>query len=868
MLSYKLLQAKNNTDNFQEIEIQDFYITDNKTFIGGYVDNSYNIYNNKTVFLWVKNVLNETCNNMNLIEFNLFSEQVQLQGKVSFATQLPIYTETVYNLNDNSYKSFKYVKYRGYIITNEVPYGLNTLQTDNTYVLPNTTPIVQNIQALLKQVTDLDKSITLLNDYVYIENGKFEYKGQTYTDNEDFYLLSNLKNQKIIASDGTELTINIFDEGKWNNKTKVTVPLFKDTDIIKINTILRVNDNYYNSINGLNFYSKITSNGFINSNQALYYQSYKKEETVCEIYMDVDVNKQYIIYNNERYYAKEDFYYAIINNEQYNHIILTKEIAIINSIECYKSFYNGNGIVYVCKDDMSKGFLSQTDLNLSTTSWNEISVFNLPSITIDETIYPIFPDSDSLTVNELKKGQIILLKLNNEASIVYTLLTSNLNEQEIVNCTENFFNDVNNNLYWFYYNNLPTYNFNINNNKYYTSISDFSSFENDNEIDDDIFGGTEISFVKNNNFYKIALPISINLSTNQNQEELISNDLFDKEKESSINDIIDMEKDIYYPCINNGNNKCNYKQDLTLCNSLIFNLHFRTRDLETWEIDENKNWFVSDNYDNFNINRSDLLGFLKFNDKDVFYQKNKLKKSFLRLSFYDSPNPSNQNLLYYSTVFINERNLYNKYIKNINTIDSQTFYNILTNTTTSNISVNTEYENKNNLTEDKRLSCQMQVDNMFQTTSSSDGYYIYLYRDFSLPFESRSIYMKAEFNHAGIGKTLQFMLPRKFSCNGQQISHLTLTKAVLNNNTEYEVSSLMPNTLLDNKNNEFFIQSDIDDNLNNFSSGFEIQDIYYQQYIEFKIIYDEINNRYCYYLPFNSYVDNNMILNLFELKLK
>lgn len=407
MLSYKLLQAKNNTDNFQEIEIQDFYITDNKTFIGGYVDNSYNIYNNKTVFLWVKNVLNETCNNMNLIEFNLFSEQVQLQGKVSFATQLPIYTETVYNLNDNSYKSFKYVKYRGYIITNEVPYGLNTLQTDNTYVLPNTTPIVQNIQALLKQVTDLDKSITLLNDYVYIENGKFEYKGQTYTDNEDFYLLSNLKNQKIIASDGTELTINIFDEGKWNNKTKVTVPLFKDTDIIKINTILRVNDNYYNSINGLNFYSKITSNGFINSNQALYYQSYKKEETVCEIYMDVDVNKQYIIYNNERYYAKEDFYYAIINNEQYNHIILTKEIAIINSIECYKSFYNGNGIVYVCKDDMSKGFLSQTDLNLSTTSWNEISVFNLPSITIDETIYPIFPDSDSLTVNELKKGQII-----------------------------------------------------------------------------------------------------------------------------------------------------------------------------------------------------------------------------------------------------------------------------------------------------------------------------------------------------------------------------------------------------------------------------------------------------------------------------
>ena len=40
----------------------------------------------------------------------------------------------------------------------------------------------------------------------------------------------------------------------------------------------------------------------------------------------------------------------------------------------------------------------------------------------------------------------------------------------------------------------------------------------------------------------------------------------------------------------------------------------------------------------------DLLYFLNFTNEDVFYQKQKIGKSFLRLSFFDSPNPQNQNL--------------------------------------------------------------------------------------------------------------------------------------------------------------------------------------------------------------------------------
>lgn len=65
--------------------------------------------------------------------------------------------------------------------------------------------------------------------------------------------------------------------------------------------------------------------------------------------------------------------------------------------------------------------------------------------------------------------------------------------------------------------------------------------------------------------------------------------------------------------------------------------------------------------------QSDLLSFLGFSNDDVKYQKSKLKKTFLRISFYDSDNIGNQNLLHSSTIFLDSGNLFAKYIKNINT---------------------------------------------------------------------------------------------------------------------------------------------------------------------------------------------------------
>ena len=62
------------------------------------------------------------------------------------------------------------------------------------------------------------------------------------------------------------------------------------------------------------------------------------------------------------------------------------------------------------------------------------------------------------------------------------------------------------------------------------------------------------------------------------------------------------------------------------------------------------------------MEQSDLLGLMHFDNNDVFYQKSRISKSFLRLSFYDSTDPQKQSLLATSTVFMNENSLYKKYI--------------------------------------------------------------------------------------------------------------------------------------------------------------------------------------------------------------
>ena len=261
----------------------------------------------------------------------------------------------------------------------------------------------------------------------------------------------------------------------------------------------------------------------------------------------------------------------------------------------------------------------------------------------------------------------------------------------------------------------------------------------------------------------VPIPLSNSFETNLYQSDLLQEYFVEEEKRKAINKIVDLEKDVYYPVIKDDNGFSDVY-------TLKFNLHFREHRGDNWLVDGNSFWNgVKQEKSGISIDNqitgdgvSDLLCFLDFNNNDIRYQKNKLKKSFLRLSFYDSMNPANQNMLGYSTIFLDSGNLFSKYVRYFETdgykmigYDKNNYgiYNI-DNNAKKGIRVDREYS----FDEEHRLSSQFVVKNKTTSTASSEGFYLYLWKDNEsvLP---QDLYMKVEFNHAGYGRTIPFMMP-------------------------------------------------------------------------------------------------------------
>lgn len=221
--------------------------------------------------------------------------------------------------------------------------------------------------------------------------------------------------------------------------------------------------------------------------------------------------------------------------------------------------------------------------------------------------------------------------------------------------------------------------------------------------------------------------------------------------------------------------------------------------------------------------QSDLLSYLGFTNDDVKYQKSKLKKSFLRISFYDSDNIGNQNLLHTATIFLDGGELCAKYIKNIDTedtykikfgfndtnnkimyssneiIDGKTYRNLSSENQAKciingelmaiigassipvsdsktiydkcgvrvnrepmrNSAINKNKDFSDNIDELERLRCssQIKVCDKYSSKRSSEGFYFYTYKNNDNGVFPSDIYMRVEFNHAGYGRTIPFMMP-------------------------------------------------------------------------------------------------------------
>ena len=401
-----------------------------------------------------------------------------------------------------------------------------------------------------------------------------------------------------------------------------------------------------------------------------------------------------------------------------------------------------------------------------------------------------------------------------------------------------------------------------------------------------------LTLIKIVNYYSIPLSLGNKIATNINKEDLINNEFVNDKIQENINTVVDMEKDIYYPAYRNNEGEFEY------INELRFNLHFRTRTLDNWKIIEDdteevgvvskynltakynesvniektnesesitagnnsdmSNWFITDYYDyKSNIERenkislqnaSDLLGFVDFSDDDIIHQKMRLSKSFIRLSFYSTDNPQTQMLLATSTVFFNEHKSFLK--KTTYTESNYRFQNVRelsSSTRESSFTVNAISENINEhgktvvSDDDKRLSSRFLIRNKYDTDTSSEGFYMYMFKEYSNKLREATIFLRVDFYHAGIGRSFPFYMPMRYNEND------------------------VPNPLY----------LDSEDDVKLLKKGVLIKEAARQIYIPIRLKYDINNKKYVYYLPDNyrendkTKVENNVMeFNLFELKIR
>ena len=347
--------------------------------------------------------------------------------------------------------------------------------------------------------------------------------------------------------------------------------------------------------------------------------------------------------------------------------------------------------------------------------------------------------------------------------------------------------------------------------------------------------GSSVQLMTIEDYLSFKLPFVTNTANNINREKILTYDFVNQVKGEYINGIVDMEKDVYSPYISKNN-------DLIRADEIRFNFHFRNRSLDSWKVIEDEGWFVTD-YDFYKNNQadlqnvSDLLGFVNFTNSEVKNMAKKIGKTFIRLSYYSTPNPATQVLLATSVIHLDEAALAKK-LTDYSKTKKFVFEDVKTNTNNlSSVTVNTEAISGNgDLFDDShRLSSRITVRDKYTVKTTSEGYYLYLFKEYSNRMRTSTIYLKVDFCHAGIGKTIPMILPRNI--NGENVSLLRLSNA-----------------------------SDKEKLL----EGITIKDIYKQTFIPVNIVFDDKLNKYVYYLPsyMNSTEDGIIEFNLFEPKFK
>ncbi len=249
------------------------------------------------------------------------------------------------------------------------------------------------------------------------------------------------------------------------------------------------------------------------------------------------------------------------------------------------------------------------------------------------------------------------------------------------------------------------------------------------------------------NYLTIPLTLDFDLT---GKDELIEKEFVDIETEKAINPILDYEKVRFVP-VNNSN---------VIFNNVIYNITFSG-----------------------GVNNYTGIG---FTDDDIKFRRNNFKLSFLKLNFYDTDRSSDQRLISFLTLFpkITDANLY--------PLNSTT--NIPSSVKPAS-QINTRFTLDNPLNKSKGVF---------------EGFYIYHYKDEVTDILPKELFMKAAFNNAKNGKSINLMT----SSTPQPIDTL--------------VNKLHTKYILKRNNNGFFYEIDLSYSNNVSISGSNITVNLYQ----------------------------------------
>ena len=757
----------------------------------------------------------------------------------------------------------------------------------------------------------------------YTVSGKNEESGAYYELTGDTFDVL-FKNTTFVKIEDKEFNVEN-DIMNANDGKIVAVYLVGDTSNIEIGDRIRfVNGSESGHTQYVSFISEASYNFNQSDTDFVLFngKKYKLEKNLCDKVL-INGNEYPIIYNNGKVDKKDCL--VQIGDEQ---------------VPMY--------ISGVTTGANQAGMLTRYGKIVSITSQSAVTVgydiIPYSGITVDNKRY--------IVVKEDENNYYVYLDRNNE----YTFLVEDIHGSSMVVCTPDInktdftddFTDfitreicqdvVDNQMYMILYTKNKIFG-----DKDIIQELAFQDTINPTSSDDyfNLFENLEV-FTKNG-YIHIPLALSNSQGNNIMQDDIVENRFFEEVKNNAINPIVDMEKDVYYPkyILNSNESIKAYKDslpegsenpsddelrtayigsytDFHPIRQIVVNPHFRTRDLESWKVNDgyndvstsgnSDNWFTIDYHPYRDIiadptyllkedtlkpyaatdtavvreilrNTPDLIGLLYFTNDDVYYQKTKLAKSFLRFTYYDNINPQTQSLLATSTVFVDEHRLFKTFIDNsrknvndyglVNCVENKLnetthqFTDAASGSTIRKVSVMSEYlgDRKTNkdrylkkdnpyvkfsgtvITNDHRIGSEFIIDNKYETDTSSEGYYLYIFREYSENLHPKPIYMKVEFNHAGIGRTMPFLIPMKW------------TDTVDKNGYKTPVSAL---TL-----------SDAD--LPLLKAGIKLEDVYAQTYIPLYAVYDFKNKEYAYVFD-SRYVtisDKNVaVLNLFELKIQ